>query len=122
MLHAAFLAFFGSLVAAASHWAGLSPDAAIRVGSAVLLVGGIYGLGASLARLRRVDLSEHPVLSSRVGWALRAGALVGIATQSLVVAGGFPGAWRVLFLYGLFWHLALAAFVLVRILFLRPDE
>ncbi len=122
MLHAAFLAFFGSLFAAASHWAGLSSGSAIRVGSAVLLGGGLYGLGASLVRLRRVDLSQHSALSPGVGWALRVGALLGIATQGIVVAGGFPGAWRALFLYGLLWHLVLAAFVLVRILFVRPDE
>ncbi len=122
MLASAFTAFFGSLIAAGSQWAGMSLSAAIRVGSALLLVSSIYSLVTIPAHLRRLDLAQAATFSRMVGIAIGLSVCISVVAQSIVVTDVLPEASRGLFLYGLFCCLGIAAFILVRILFVRPGD
>ena len=120
MLGAAFTAFFGSLVAVGSHWAGVSFSAALRVGSALVLASGILELVAVRARLRRLEPAQAAAFSLFVAIAIALGLAINVVAQTIVVTNVLPEFSRGLFLYGLVFNLGLAAFMLVRILFRRP--
>jgi hypothetical protein len=122
MLGAAFTAFFASLITAGSHWAGMSLSAALRAGSALILVSAIYMLVTVPARLRRLDPAQAEAFSLIVSIAFGLGIAVNVVAQTIVVANVLPEFSRGLFLYGLVFNLGLAAFTLVRILFSRPGS
>jgi hypothetical protein len=120
MLGAAFTAFFASLITAGSHWAGMSLSAALRAGSAVILVSAIYMLVTVPARLRRLDPAQAEAFSSIATIAFGLIIVLNVVAQSIVVANVLPQFSRGLFLYGLVLNLGVASFMLVRILFSRP--
>jgi hypothetical protein len=123
LLVAAFGALFSSLVPLGTVWGGASEATGIRWGSAVLLLFLSYWMAGGVRAVTRLEPEAREMFSPSIAILMLAVWLFASVGQlAVVLALTGPEVSRWLFFVGLLCPMAYAAFVFIRLIFVRPPE